>query len=69
MKGLGLMPVGKCESPQEMIEAGLRILARIIAREAVHDRQRNMERSNVAASSWVDVAAEITDGCMEEVGR
>jgi len=63
------MPVRRCESRHETVEAGLRVLARIIAREAVHDRQRNRERLKVAAPSRVDVAAEVTDGCMEEVGR
>jgi len=69
VKALVLTRVGKSESPHATVEAGLRVLARIIAREAVHDRQRRMERSNVTASSRVDVAAEITDGCREEVGR
>jgi len=60
------MPVGKCESPDERVEVGLRILARIIAREAVHDRRGNVESTNVARYSWDGIGAMIIEGGMDE---
>lgn len=72
---MGLIRVGKSESPHEMIEAGLRVLARIIAREALHDRRANVESANVALSSWDGVSAQIAEAGTdekaprEEVGR
>jgi len=60
------MRVGKSELRHETVEAGLRVLARIIAREAVNDRRASMKSAKVDLFSWDGLSAQITEGGTDE---
>ena len=55
-----LVQATRSKSPEETVHAGLRILARIIAREAVKERLAKVEGCNLDPCSNDAVRAEVT---------